>query len=377
MHQQQHADVTLGNVLVFTLDAITLWSGRRHLKREDLKVVSDDELPPGTLASLGSKKIIDPEEISDFESLKKEAHRECGKIGVRFLGGYAVPVDEAKDLGAKLDGIGAKFAAKKAQFLADYDTKVSDWVKKHPEWSAMLRQAALNKADVDVKLQFGYSAFKVAATHDDAANPLTQGLAAEVGGLAGQLYQEIAQAAGEVMEKSLLGRDRVTQKILSPIRSIRKKLFGLSFLDKRVKPLIDTIDHIVTGLPPAGHIDGIGLTAIHGLIFILSSVDRMQAHGDLILNGKTVQEATEESIPALVPEDVEEEVAAPVAEDVPVALPAADVQPTAQALAPQTEFAAAQVAPTPTGTGQKFGHTPVMKLRGTPPVRRIVRTATI
>lgn len=370
-------EVTLGNVIVFSLDAISLWSGRRRLKREDIRA-TDAEIPPKDVASLGSKKIIDPEEISDFEALKKEAHRECAKVGVRFLGGYAVPESEASTLATALDDIATRFAKRKADFLSDYDTKVNDWVKAHPGWSSMLQEAALNRLDVDGRLQYGYSAFRVStAAGEDANDPLAKGLNSEIGGLASQLYSEIAQAAGVVMEKSLLGRDRVTQKILSPVRTIRKKLFGLSFLDRRVIPLIDTIDHILEKLPPAGHIDGMELTALHGLIFILSDVTRMQEHGDLILNGKSVQEATEESIPALAePEEAEEEVAA----DTTQAAPAPDTvlddlfgpQPTIQPEATPVATASVMGVVPGMGAGMAHAHYAVRKIMAPPPVQRRV-----
>lgn len=374
-------EVTLGNVIVFSLDAISLWSGRRRLKREDIRA-TDSEIPPKDVASLGSKKVIDPEEISDFEALKKEAHRECAKIGVRFLGGYAVPEGEASGLATALDDIATRFTQRKADFLSDYDKKVNNWIAAHPGWSSMLQEAALNRQDVDGRLQFGYSAFRVstAATDDNANDPLAKGLNSEIGGLASQLYSEIAQAAGVVMEKSLLGRDRVTQKILSPVRTIRKKLFGLSFLDKRVTPLIDTIDHILEKLPPAGHIDGMELTALHGLIFILSDVTRMQEHGDLILNGKTVQEATEESIPALAePEEVEEEVAAEPAQPDTATTTAQDdlfgaavTQPTVQTdTSPVATAPASGVVPG-MGAGMAHAHYAVRKIMAPPPVQRRV-----
>lgn len=377
-------EVTLGHVVVFSLDAISLWSGRRRLKREDIRA-TDSEMPPKDVASLGSKKVIDPEEISDFEALKKEAHRECAKVGVRFLGGYAVPENEATGLAAVLDSVQARFMDRKRDFMSDYDTAVAKWVNAHPEWSGMLQEAALNRAEVDGKLRFGYSAFRVSAAggDQDVENPLRQGLSNEVGGLASQLYYEIAQAAGLVMEKSLLGRDRVTQKILSPVRTIRKKLFGLSFLDKRVAPLIDTIDHILSKLPVAGHIDGMELTALHGLIFILSDVQRMQEHGDLILNGKTVQEAAEESIPALAEPDepdAQEESASADATGVDVPPASVDddlfaaviMQPTPQP--PVTPMAAAPamgVVPG-MGAGMAHAHYAVRKIMAPPPVQRRV-----
>lgn len=319
----------LAKVIVFTLDAISLWTGRRRLKRDDLRLQSADEIPPDTIASLGSKKIIDPEAINDFERLKKEAHRECAKVGVKFLGGYAVPEDQADGLAIALDKIGAEFASLKATFLANYDQALADWVKAHPEWKGMLNEAALDRSEVDNRLHFGWSSFRVvAASDDDDSAALNAGLKSELGGLAGQLYREVAKEATQVMERSLVGRDKVTQRVLSPIRTIRGKLLGLSFLDSRVTPLIQTIDHVMSLLPKAGHIEGLGLEAFRGLIFVLSSEDRMIQHGELVLQSGDVEDAFVTSVPSLAAkaEEAEPETPAEAEPATPAPIQAPQVQ---------------------------------------------------
>lgn len=306
----QTQETTLAKVICFDLSAISLWSGRRKLRRTDLKLQDEAEVPPDAIASLGSKKIIDPEQIADFEAMKKEAHRECAKIGIRFLSGYAVPESRAEDLAVTLEDIAKRFADKKADFLADYETTIADWIAQHPDWSSMLNEAALTRADVEAKLYFGWRAFRVVAADEETDSAaLNQGLQSELTGLAGQLYREVAQAAAQVQEKSLLGRERVSQKILSPIRTIRGKLHGLSFLDQRVTPLIDTIDHVMSQLPKAGWIDGLGLSALHGLIFILSSEERMASHGQAIIDGKDVVEAFDESTPGIETQEADDAIA--------------------------------------------------------------------
>mgnify|MGYP001211624984 FL=1 len=365
----QAQDQTLDKVICFELGAISLWSGRRKLKKEDLKLQSEDEVPPEALASLGSKKVIDPEEISDFEAMKKEAHRECAKIGIRFLGGYAVPEAAAKDLAATLDEIGARFAKKKADFLANYDATVSTWIAAHPEWSSMLNAAALTRADVDSKLHYGWTSFRVVAAAADEAEEngaLNKGLSSELKGLSGQLYREIAKAAALVMEQSLLGRDRVSQKILSPIRTIRGKLLGLSFLDTRVQPLIGAIDHATGLLPKAGWIDGMALSALHGLVFILSDVDRMISYGQMVVDGAAVDKAFEASVPGLAEE--EDELAEVIVEAASEA--AAPVLTPAQPSPLEDLFGGATAQPTSSNQSDPFA----AGIVSPPPVKRPARS---
>ena len=289
-----------------------LWSGRAKLRDDDIKMIQG-ELPPTDLASLGSKKIFNPCDIAIFEALKKEAERECSKVGIRFLGGYAIPEEKANDLAVVLDDIGKRFAEQKATLLIEYDQKLGEWVSAHPGWESIISAATIDRNDVDAKLSYGWQAFKIleaSANPEDADSSLNKGLLTTAKGLAGQLYREIAQAAGTIMEKSLLGRDRTTQKVLSPIKTIRGKLLGLSFIDDRVKPLVETIDHVLELLPDAGHIDGMALVALHGLVFILSDESRMVQHSEMILAGKPVGESFIVSVPQIA-KTIEQEAIAP------------------------------------------------------------------
>ena len=60
-------DITvLDRLLAINLD-ISLWSARKKLTSEDF---GDVELPPDDLASLGSKRICDPERLRVFNALK-------------------------------------------------------------------------------------------------------------------------------------------------------------------------------------------------------------------------------------------------------------------------------------------------------------------
>lgn len=74
-------------------------------------------------------------------------------------------------------------------------------------------------------------------------------------------------------------------KALYPLRNIASKLDGLSFLDPRVIPLVRSIQGTLARMPARGPIDGMELEALHGLLFLLSNVERMKAHGEACLTG--------------------------------------------------------------------------------------------
>ncbi|MHB8714311.1 MAG: DUF3150 domain-containing protein, partial [Trichloromonadaceae bacterium] len=77
---------------------IRLWTARKKLTVADLKLADGSELPPEKLASLGSKRVMNPEALAPFARLKRRAERESLAVGTRFIGGYAVPKEKVGHL---------------------------------------------------------------------------------------------------------------------------------------------------------------------------------------------------------------------------------------------------------------------------------------
>lgn len=282
----------LDQVVCFSLEGISLWGARKKLNEEDVSLGAGGTLPPKDIASLGSKKIFNPKILNTFDTLKKQAHTACAKVGVRFMGGYAVAEADADKLAEKLDAIGVEFEAAKADFVASYETELALWIKEHPGWESWIRRATLPVEDVASKYSYGWTPAKVTPpSAGDQTNRLNQKMTEEVGGLAGQLFKEIADMADKIRSNSLLGKDRVNRRVLSSLNSIRAKLNGLAFLDKRVKPLIKGIDEVVAIMPGDAPIEGVALSALYGLMVTMSSPERMREFGEAILEGKPVEES--------------------------------------------------------------------------------------
>jgi len=283
------AQQVLQQVVCFSLEEISLWGARKKLHTEDLKLTQGDALPPKDLASLGSKKIFNPKALAKFEALKKRAHVACGRVGIRFMGGYAVPDSATDELAKELDKIGAEFDVAKADFIATYTGELESWIAKHPGWEQWIRAATIPVDEVKDRIRYGWTPAKISTP--DENNPdsrLNQKMTKEAGGLSGRLFKEIGEMAQKVLEDSLLGKTKVNRRVLSPIRKIRGKLNGLAFLDKRVGPLITAIDDTVGQMPGDAPIEGLALTALHGLILTLSDSERMKQYGQAILDGSPV-----------------------------------------------------------------------------------------
>ena len=273
----------LDNLLAVNLD-ITLWSARKKMTPEDL---GGAELPPEDLASLGSKRVADPENLRIFSTLKSRAFTFLDRHGVRFMSGWAIPEDKAGDIVAELISIRDEFRAAKEDFLAAYDTSLEAWIAKHQEWASIIRNSIVSSEYVRARMGFRWQLYKVAPleSHSDENAVLEAGLADEVIGLGGTLFSEVAKSAQEIWRRVYMGKTEVTHKALSPLRTLHGKLVGLSFVEPHVAPVADIIKAALGRMPVKGTIAGTDLLLLQGLVCLLSDSEALVLHAQKLIEG--------------------------------------------------------------------------------------------
>jgi Protein of unknown function (DUF3150) len=286
------ANIILDHVVLVKVDA-NIYGARKKLKKEDLVLADGSKLPPEDLASLGSKRLLDPDKLTVFNRLKKEAERICLRVGTRFLGGFAIPVGSAAGITAELERIALDFSEAKTDFIAGYDAAVTDWVVRHPEFAGIIEQAVDSVEFVSTRLSFDYLVVSVALPESLPEKEFER-LESKIGSLSEQMFHEIAVDANLLVEQSLLGKEQVTRSALRPIKRIRDKLDGLGFLDHRVAPVVSTIDDLLARIPNKGAIEGSLLQEILATAMLLSDPDKTRRHGEGLLEAQPpVVEAVE------------------------------------------------------------------------------------
>ncbi len=278
----------LNQIVCVNLD-IHLFYGRKQLHLEDLKNVSNDQVPPRELASLGSKRICDGDEIQKFLTLKRKAERACEQVAARFLGAYATSEAKIRDLTATLNQYSDEFKALKASFLDRYEDIIRSWKQKNPEWKSLIERNQTPKSEIERRLRFDYQVFRVTEVAGlmgmKGEEDIRAGLNRAAVGLAGQLFHEVAKDAEYAYENSFRGRDSVTRRALLPINSGLEKLDSLSFIDERIGPVMRRIKKCLADLPKSGPIEGNDLNALLWLMTMLSDSRMMQEYGQSVLDG--------------------------------------------------------------------------------------------
>lgn len=257
----------LNQTICVNLD-VHIWQGRRSLKATDLDSIG---LPPEELASLGSKKVADPSDLKIFSTLKRKAERVCSKKSVRFLKGYATSLEVATELEDQLLSIKREFEQAKVDFLSQYEKKVSDWVAQFPEWKEKLEVAIVPKSVVEKRFAFDFQLYQIKPSQNAVS-----GLDKVTSGLGAQLFKEIAKEAVELDERSIMGQDKVSRKVVTgSINNLLIKLEALEYMNPKCRPLINTVNTLLSGIPISGPIEGIHLIAVISVVDLLSSVQKM------------------------------------------------------------------------------------------------------
>lgn len=243
----------LRNVIVFSLGETSLWTGRAKMKPEDLGL-EEGQLPPEAVASLGSKRLISIDSLKPLTNVRYKMRRACMEVGTKFLGGYAVGAEEAEGLLKRLEGLVAEGEKRKASFLNNFDTKVKAWQAANPEWAHIMSAGTPERESIAKRINFGFHSVVVSAP-DNAA--LARNLIGAVEMMGGNLIEEIVAEARQFVERSLIsGRDQGSQKTVTPMRRLARKMQALKFIDPALGKMADVINAVLATLPSKGRVDG-------------------------------------------------------------------------------------------------------------------------
>lgn len=263
-------------------------TGRRKLRENDIEIGVGGRLPSEQVASLGAKKVIDPDALKPFQTLKKQAERTLEQHAIKMFGGFAVPRDKTPLIAAELDRIKAEYNGyRDHDFLPNYGRRIEDWINANPDFERQLRDAIYTAEQVRGRIWSSYSIFRVEAA-ENAGD-----FAETVKSMGDKLLEEIAAEADKIYERSIQGREEsVSQRIRSPLKRIRAKLAGLAFLEEdSVDPIIGAIDKILVGLPDSGAITGLDYHRVVQLVLILSDPDKVRMHGQGAIDVQAEAEA--------------------------------------------------------------------------------------
>lgn len=255
-----------------------IWTGETVLKATDFIIGEGGELPDSEFASLGRKALIDKQHLNVFRNLRDNFRKECGSIGLPFLGGFAVELSKLDELKPMLDDYVQQFKTEIDNLCANVERYFEDWREKNPKYAQNLLTDKKSVEDVRSRFKAGYVVNKVTPLEGE-----TESLEREVEGLYGVLLEGIREEAAKYLSTSITGSEEVTQKAKAVIFRMMKKLQSLEFLNPEIRLLRRMIHSEAKLLPSKGKLRGSDYWRLFGLMTILSS----QKLTEDIISGKS------------------------------------------------------------------------------------------
>lgn len=282
MNQTLIKQTEANGLICVTLD-IHLWSGRKRLRKEALLAKNPEfkNLPPESLATLGSIKIADPDDLTPFMRDKRAAETVLQNNGLPLLGTTGIPEAKLDTVFKKLTELKASFDSNRVRLHRDFETRVQEWREKpeNSDWAHLINDIPTPEY-VAGRLAFGFHLCRVSAPSMEDASPMNEHYGRQVTGLKGELFADAAREARVLMDRYLTGndgsgvvrkRDKITQKTLGPLRRVAGKLRSFSFLDPTVLPMAEVVEHCLALLPKDGPIEGKHLVHIWSLARTLAN----------------------------------------------------------------------------------------------------------
>ena len=212
----------MDNCVYLKLD-ISIWTGKARLTPEDIPDAVGD-LPPEALATLGSKRIFDPQALRPFNTAKTRAFRICDQYGVRCMGGWLVDNGVLGNLTAELDKLRGEFEYGVGTFISTYEDGASNWLQQFPEWEGIIRAALPDRTAIGKKFAFRYYVLKVQTGNHDAQDATSEAPSTAAATIAAEMAR---------IREQVFGDDRttpVTSKTFSCLDTLADRCDNMSFV---------------------------------------------------------------------------------------------------------------------------------------------------
>ena len=207
---------------------ISMWSGRARLGREDLDANVVDQLPPQALASLGSKKLIDPDCLKPLVAIKSKMFKYMNNRGQRFLSGWLIHESTLQTVTDNLQAMAQEFEAARAVFVSDYNANTAAWIQSYPEWVDLLRNALPTAAEIERRFSFTFQCFRLSPEDTGCKNDDLDTRIAGVGDtVIADIASQIAAARRDIFKDK---REKFSQRSCNVFTEMMGKLTSLSFV---------------------------------------------------------------------------------------------------------------------------------------------------
>ncbi|EPU1047953.1 DUF3150 domain-containing protein, partial [Raoultella ornithinolytica] len=206
-------------------------------------------------------------------------------VGIRFLGGYAVPADRVNDLISALNDVKTEFYIYKNVFLqSDFDS----WIDKCEEkYRKILRDgASVDLEYMDSQIQFGFTAIHITPYGNEV---IQNGIAGQIKSLTDEVFDEVSGLVDGFLKN--LNQNAFTQHTINPLRRTAEKLASLGFISDSVNKLALYMKEVLNDVPVSGKVTGRKYSDILSLLNNLRDPQRAKSFVDLLNADSTIAQS--------------------------------------------------------------------------------------
>lgn len=294
MQNQQSPQATSEKQIVVISINVSAFGGYRHTTIKDIEDAGG-KAPDTTVLTKGGKRIFPSDKLAPFTSNKRGVVRDIAEFGVKAFGNgyvFAISGDDLEKAEQIIHDGETAHNALLADLNANYDTWLEDYILAQPaEVQSIIRRSALSKDEALSKFGFDYTAFVPTPVGSKASVDSLQD------SLTIQLYNEVADAAEELYDKSIAPKDsngvrhprQIGQKTKRPVVAAKEKLISLSFLHPGIAGGVELIQAVLADTQQTGYItDEIGnpaYTRFVKLVELMLDAPRFRDAAEKTANG--------------------------------------------------------------------------------------------
>ena len=279
-------DQLLSQQLVIFFLFFRQWTGEAVMTRADLSAgIVEGNLPPEEITgSYGSLKVIDPEVLKKFSTLKKRAETVLKDAGVPFCKGFAVPTGEAKDVADRLRVIADEFNQERDNLSQQLPQLLAKWRVEHPELNKFVIP---DPTDISrrINADFGMTHMTTVSADIDQSQSFAKVAKDD---LFSGIIKDVAKRSKDLLKKSVEGHkpEDLSQKTLSQLRFISNKLNTLRFLHHGVAPLCTLVNGLLSVMPTKGKFTQTQFLTLQASLSLLMTEDLLMevARGAITLD---------------------------------------------------------------------------------------------
>ena len=269
-------------------------SGERTIPKE---LVNINGIQAKSKSLKGTKISWFPQDKLTFvNTISRGARSVLNKYGVTYGSYKLIPASREDDVLKELADLEAQYESEVNNVIANFDEFIEEHKNEdeNAEIASLIDDYKLTLDDFQARFKFKRFAPmmfqpKVEADSEEVVKDVSQ-----------SLYEEIAKAADTIFQKSIVGRDKLSCRIVSSLSNIYNKMASLAWLDEGIVNILSEYRELILKLPHNGGIEGDLKNQVSYMVVLMSDAEKLKQFGQGKLPGYVAEEE---------PEDDEDDVA--------------------------------------------------------------------